>query len=419
MCLMTRIGGVDATDPDALTAAELEGRRQSHEYFRFLRDRVPGFERAVLVSTQPGDRRAREPPDPRRAPAHAARTCSAARQFDGPDRALRRAGRGPRRRAADTHWAVPRATARPTGSRTAASCRRPSRASSSPAAASQRDARRPRLRALDGDLHGDGPGRRHGRGAERPRRHRAARPRSPDAAPPPRGGRRRRRRARARRKTTTHGGVTTISNETRTARLGILGSGFVADFYLDGLRDVPGRRRPSRTTRAAPSARSEFGAARGIARQYTEIDALCADDEVDIVVIALPNHLHLDAVRACAAAGRRSSARSRWRATPARPPRWCGSSSDAGVMAGYAETEVFSPNVMRAREMIEAGAIGDVLSVRAREAHSGPHAAHFWDAETGRRRGAAGPRLPHDRGRALLLRQGVTGSPRRSPGARR
>ncbi len=53
MCLMTRIAGVDATDPDALTAAELEGRRQSHEYFRFLRDRVPGFERAVLVSTSP------------------------------------------------------------------------------------------------------------------------------------------------------------------------------------------------------------------------------------------------------------------------------------------------------------------------------------------------------------------------------
>src|SRR5260370_5944638 len=54
----------------------------------------------------------------------------------------------------------------------------------------------------------------------------------------------------------------------------------------------------------------------------------------------------------------------------------------AGVMHGYAETEVFSPDVMRARQMIEAGAIGNVLTVRAREAHSGPHAQHFWDAET-------------------------------------
>lgn len=56
--------------------------------------------------------------------------------------------------------------------------------------------------------------------------------------------------------------------------------------------------------------------------------------------------------------------------------------NEAAVMHGYAETEVFSPSVMKAREMIEAGAIGEVISVRAREAHSGPHADHFWDAET-------------------------------------
>ena len=55
---------------------------------------------------------------------------------------------------------------------------------------------------------------------------------------------------------------------------------------------------------------------------------------------------------------------------------------EAGVMHGYAETEVFSPDVMRARQMIESGAIGDLLTIRAREAHSGPHAQHFWDAET-------------------------------------
>jgi FAD dependent oxidoreductase len=53
MALMTRMGEVDATDPDALTAAEIEGRRQCHEYLRFLRERVPGYERAVMVSTSP------------------------------------------------------------------------------------------------------------------------------------------------------------------------------------------------------------------------------------------------------------------------------------------------------------------------------------------------------------------------------
>ena len=53
MALMTRVRSVDATDPEQLTRAELEGRRQCHEYFRFLRENVPGYEGAVLVSTSP------------------------------------------------------------------------------------------------------------------------------------------------------------------------------------------------------------------------------------------------------------------------------------------------------------------------------------------------------------------------------
>ncbi len=50
---MTRIPNVDATDPEQLTAAELEGRRQVAEYARFLRERVAGFESAVVVATSP------------------------------------------------------------------------------------------------------------------------------------------------------------------------------------------------------------------------------------------------------------------------------------------------------------------------------------------------------------------------------
>jgi hypothetical protein len=53
MALMTRVRKVDATDADQLSSAEREGRRQAHEYFRFLHDCVPGYERAVLVSTSP------------------------------------------------------------------------------------------------------------------------------------------------------------------------------------------------------------------------------------------------------------------------------------------------------------------------------------------------------------------------------
>ncbi len=68
--VMTRIDQVrpgpdgafrNATDPDVLTAAEMEGRRQAIEYARFLVDRIPGYEHASLValSTQVGLRETR------------------------------------------------------------------------------------------------------------------------------------------------------------------------------------------------------------------------------------------------------------------------------------------------------------------------------------------------------------------------
>jgi hypothetical protein len=58
---MTRVAGVDATDPDALSRAEVEGRRQALAYTRFLRERVPGYEHAALgaLSTQIGIRETR------------------------------------------------------------------------------------------------------------------------------------------------------------------------------------------------------------------------------------------------------------------------------------------------------------------------------------------------------------------------
>jgi hypothetical protein len=67
--VMTRLDHVDgagadlrnASNPEILTRIEIEGRRQALEYVRFLRDRVPGYERAALVavSSQVGVRETR------------------------------------------------------------------------------------------------------------------------------------------------------------------------------------------------------------------------------------------------------------------------------------------------------------------------------------------------------------------------
>ena len=48
---VTRVSGIDATNPWAATAAEIEGRKQAAEYTRFFKEQVPGYEGSFLLNT--------------------------------------------------------------------------------------------------------------------------------------------------------------------------------------------------------------------------------------------------------------------------------------------------------------------------------------------------------------------------------
>ena len=166
-----------------------------------------------------------------------------------------------------------------------------------------------------------------------------------------------------------------------TVRIGMLGSGFVADFYMQGLRDVPNQEVVVNQSRSAQRAR-EFAGCWGIPAHTTRIADVLQRTDVELVVIGLPNHLHRDVVIAAAEAGKamvitkplgRSATESREMLAAVRR---------AGVWHAYAETEVFCPSVMHARQMIVDGAIGDVLTMRLREAHSGSHSPYNWRRET-------------------------------------
>jgi predicted dehydrogenase len=165
----------------------------------------------------------------------------------------------------------------------------------------------------------------------------------------------------------------------REVRIGMLGSGFIGEFHALGLRYVP-------DCRVAVNADAEAGRREAFARRFgsrpvASIEALCADPEVDLVIVSLPNHLHLDAVRAAVAAGKAVACTKPLGRNAGEATEMLRLVSDAGLFNAYLENIVFNPELIRMREMIEAGSIGRLTTVRAREGHSGPHAAHFWDAE--------------------------------------
>lgn len=50
---MTRVKGVDGTDPRSLSAGEIEARRQIHDIHKYLTEYVPGFEKSYFTKTAP------------------------------------------------------------------------------------------------------------------------------------------------------------------------------------------------------------------------------------------------------------------------------------------------------------------------------------------------------------------------------
>jgi predicted dehydrogenase len=162
-----------------------------------------------------------------------------------------------------------------------------------------------------------------------------------------------------------------------TVRIGLLGSGFVSNFYMLGLRDVAGWEIPVVASPNVDHAR-RFAEKWRIAEATADIDGVIARKDLDLIVLGVPNHLHMDLALRCAKAGKHVVCTKPLGRNAHEAKTMLDAVNAAGVLHGYAETEVFSPAVMKARDYVDRGGIGKVLTLRSREAHAGPHADWFW-----------------------------------------
>lgn len=163
------------------------------------------------------------------------------------------------------------------------------------------------------------------------------------------------------------------AGSTDTVRLGIVGGGFVADFYLQALRHVRHQEVTALTARTRDRA-DALAAKYEVARVVGSVEELVGRSDVDVVVVAVPQDAHLEVVRAAARAGKAVICTKPLSRSGEEALHCLEAVTTAGVWHGYAETAVFSPAVVRAKQLVDAGGIGRVLTVRAREAHGHPHA---------------------------------------------
>jgi predicted dehydrogenase len=161
--------------------------------------------------------------------------------------------------------------------------------------------------------------------------------------------------------------------------VGVIGSQFIAEIHAESLAGIPNAEIVAVASRTEAHAR-DF-ADRHVAKWMTDYRELVQLDEVDVALLALPNYLHCDACCAAAETGKHVICEKPLCTTMAEADRMIEVCEQAGVMLMYAEELCFAPKYVRAKQLVDAGAVGDLYLMKQCEKHDGPHGEWFWDVE--------------------------------------
>ena len=164
-------------------------------------------------------------------------------------------------------------------------------------------------------------------------------------------------------------------------KIAMLGSGFIARFYASSLHAQ------RRVDQIVSVYSRNIDNAKRFAEDYslghftdTMTEAINRDD-VDVVLISLPNHLHELAVVECVKAKKNVICTKPLGRTAAEAKRMLDLVEEAGIFGGYLEDLCYTPKFLKSMESVKRGDVGRVLWAKSRETHPGPHSDWFWDIE--------------------------------------
>ncbi len=161
-------------------------------------------------------------------------------------------------------------------------------------------------------------------------------------------------------------------------RVGIIGSQFISTIHADALRQCAGA---ELFAVASPNEQrvSTFAERFDIPHHFTDYRRMLEMDEIEMVVVGVPNDLHCQVAVDAAAASKHVVMEKPLCLNLAEADRMIDVCRRAGVKLMYAEELCFAPKYVRLKQLLNSGALGQPVLIKQSEKHDGPHAAHFWD----------------------------------------
>jgi predicted dehydrogenase len=146
-------------------------------------------------------------------------------------------------------------------------------------------------------------------------------------------------------------------------RVALVGCGRISDLHELGYRG----REDARIVAVCDTDRGraqDKAQAWGVGKVYADYRQLLADPAVDLVELLIPHHLHAEMTIAACQAGKHVSLQKPMALNVAEADRMIEAAQKAGVVLRVYENFVFYPPHVRARQMIEAGEIGEPQMIR-------------------------------------------------------
>lgn len=152
-----------------------------------------------------------------------------------------------------------------------------------------------------------------------------------------------------------------------TVRIGLVGSGYMGRTYAEALAR---HTRGARAVAVAGGRRApELAAAYDLAVEPS-VAALVARPDIDAVILATPEQTRLAQVQAAAAAGKHVLSEKPFAPSVAQADAMIAACSAAGVSLMVCQTLRYRGTMARAKQLVDAGAIGRVLQIRTYAMHS-------------------------------------------------
>ncbi|MBI2928901.1 MAG: Gfo/Idh/MocA family oxidoreductase [Verrucomicrobia bacterium] len=164
----------------------------------------------------------------------------------------------------------------------------------------------------------------------------------------------------------------------KPVRVGIIGSQFISAIHVESLKRCTAAEVFAVASPTKGNAKT-FAHQHAIPHHFTDYRKMLAMDEIDMVVVGVPNDMHCALTLDAAAAGKHVVMEKPLCLNLADADRMVAACKKAKVKLMYAEELCFAPKYVRLKQLLDSGALGKPVLVKQSEKHSGPHAPHFWD----------------------------------------